>query len=63
MAKKDWLILETENSRHILTDVNEASIKSLLLEVYQPYTIIRCLDYNTGELIEELTLNDLYGAK
>lgn len=63
MAKKDWLIFKVEGNIHTLTDDNENTIKSILLESYQPYTMVQVLDYQTGVFIEELTIDALYGAK
>jgi len=48
MAKKDWLIFKVEGNIHTLTDDNEKTIRSILLECYQPFTVVQVLDYQTG---------------
>lgn len=63
MAKKDWLIYKIDDTQLILTDDNEKSIKAILFDQFHPYTMIDVLDYLTGNLIESLTLYDLYGEK
>jgi len=60
MDKKLWLIYKADGQSHIYTGDNEKSIKAILLENYQPFTIIQCVDYLTGELLDELPLNALY---
>ena len=60
MSKKNWLIYKIEGNIHTLTDDNEKTIKSILLENYQSFTVVQVLDYRTGKFIEELTIEDLY---
>lgn len=63
MAKKDWLIFKVEGNIHTLTDDNEKCIRSILLDCYQPFTMVQVYDYLTGCFIDELTIDALYGEK
>lgn len=60
MAKNKWLIFQVEGEKYILNDNNEQSIKAILLDRYQPFTLIACLDYSTGVLIDTFRLDELY---
>lgn len=60
MDKSQWIIYKADGQSHIFTGQNEKAIKAILLDNYQPFTIIQCYDYLTGELLDELPLNALY---
>lgn len=60
--KSDWLIFQIGTNKHILTESNEATIKALLLDLYEPYMIVKCFDYVSGQLLDEMPLNALYSC-
>lgn len=60
MDKSEWLIYKIGGEQYILTNDNEKSIKAVLKDLYEPFMYVRVLDYTTGELLEELKLEDLY---
>lgn len=60
--KDTWLILRVGGNQHILSETNEQAIKSLMKETYQPFEEVVVLDYLSGEVIEVLTMSDLWGV-
>jgi len=60
MDKSEWIIYKVGSNQHILTETNEASIKAVMFDLYEPFCVVQVLDYTTGRLIEELKLEDLY---
>jgi len=60
MNKKEWLIYKIADNQYVLTDENEKTVKAILKDLYEPFMNVRVMDYTTGELLEELKLEDLY---
>lgn len=59
--KSKWQVWKVDGfDPLILTESNEKNIKAILFELHQPFTVIRCYDFLTGELLDTLTLDALY---
>jgi hypothetical protein len=60
----EWVIYKCEGvSIPVRNNREEKMAKQVLTEDYQLFTVVQCLDYTSGEILDTLTLNDLYGEK
>jgi hypothetical protein len=57
--KTIWIIYKVNDHSYILTESNEPTIKSILLEL-QPFLMVVVCDYLTGEVLDECRISDIY---
>lgn len=59
--KKRWIVYKCEDTRLVVkNDSQDKNAKDVLIELYQPFSIVQCLDYTTGEELAKLRLDVMY---
>ena len=61
MNSQDHIKFEIEGCVYNSSPETEQQVKKLMFAVHKPDSIVRCFDVETNLLLDELTLEDLFG--